>query len=77
MKRAAPPRVEDVELYWTEQPPAMSPRCTWWVSRIKGGWIGNKRTRVMGYYESAAYFGVYIWEWANVLSPLLNERRTS
>jgi hypothetical protein len=25
----------------------------------------------MGYYVASAYFGVYIWEYVHVLSPLL------
>jgi hypothetical protein len=26
----------------------------------------------MGYYETAKFFGVYLWEWLHVLSPLLD-----
>lgn len=29
----------------------------------------------MGYPTSAKHFGVYIWEWINVLAPLLEEMR--
>ena len=25
----------------------------------------------MGYYESSVYFGVYIWEYLNVLAPMM------
>lgn len=70
MKPPAPPRVSDVETFWTE-PPELSPRCKWWMSRIVAGWQRNSRLGGWGYYESAEYFGVYIWEWVNVLSPLL------
>lgn len=72
MKPPAPPRVGDIEAFWGfEPPPVLSPRCDWWVARINGGWRRNRRLGGWGYYESAEYFGVYIWEWINVLSPLL------
>jgi hypothetical protein len=67
----APPRVANIETYWTKPPPERSARCAWWERRIADGWRGNKRTRGMGYYESAEHFGVYIWEWSNVLYPLM------
>lgn len=71
----APPRVADIELFWTEPPPEQSARCAWWVKRIGEGWAGNKRTRIMGYDEAAAYFGVYIWEYVHVLADLLRSKR--
>ncbi len=29
----------------------------------------------MGYYECAAWFGVYLWEWIHVLGPLIRAER--
>lgn len=43
------------------------------MPRINAGWRPNRRLRSMGYHESAEYFGVYIWEYLNVLYPLLVE----
>jgi hypothetical protein len=67
-----PPRVTDKETYWTREPPARSPRCAWWVERINTGWRRNRRVSNMGYYDAAQWFGVYIWEYLHVLSPLLS-----
>lgn len=71
MKPPAPPRVEDVMFYWSYPPPEPSARCIWWLLRIHSGWIGNKRTRCLGYHPAAEYFGVFIWEYLYVLSPEL------
>lgn len=73
MSTAAPARVDNIERYWSEPPPERSPRCTWWVARIDAGWRRNRRLSAMGYYTSAAYFGVYIWEWCEVLWPMLRD----
>ena len=67
-----PPRVADIEQHWGEPPPVRSPRCAAWVTRIRAGWRPNRRISGMGYYDSAEYYGVYIWEYLNVLSPLLD-----
>lgn len=75
MKSPAPPRVVNIDVYWTNPPPEPSQRCIWWEHRIKDGWRRNKRIGKMGYHESAAYFGVYIWEWLNVLAPLLDKNK--
>lgn len=69
----APARVKDHRAYWTSPPAEQSPRCAWWIDRIKAGWRPNRRIRALGYDDSAEFFGVYIWEWLNVLSPLLDE----
>lgn len=72
----APPRVDtydDGECYWGDPPPERSPRCTWWIDRIRAGWRPGKRVARLGYYCAATYYGVYIWEYLHVLSPLLNE----
>lgn len=68
----APPRVNSIEEYWGEDAPVMSARCAYWMQRIAGGWRPSKRIRSLGYYGSADYFGVYISEWLNVLSPMIS-----
>lgn len=65
----APPRIRDPQFGHPAEP---SPRCTWWVSRICAGWRPGKHIRVMGYHQSAEWYGVHIWEYINVLSPLLH-----
>jgi hypothetical protein len=67
-----PARVCDVELYWSEPSICKSARCLMWERRIRDGWRPGKRIRVMGYYSKAQFFGVYIWEYLNVISPLLD-----
>lgn len=70
----APPKVDNIETYWTEEPPDLSPRCRYWIRRIERGWRGNKRFRGKGYSEKAEHLGVYIWEWLHVLSPLFEHK---
>lgn len=69
-----PERVDDHTLYWTDLPPEPSARCTWWVSRIHGGWRPNRRIRREGYEGATVFYGVYIAEYVKVLSPLLEAR---
>lgn len=71
VKDPMPTRVDDIEAYWTEAPPEESSRCRMWRERIATGWRPNKRVSKMGYYESAAFYGVYIWEYINVISGLV------
>lgn len=66
-----PPRVHDHYAYWTDPPPELSARCRAWADRIEQGWRRNKRVGSMGYDQSAEHFGVYIWEYLNVIQPLL------
>ena len=62
-----PPPVDDVEAYWTDPPPDLSQRCRYWHARMSGGFVPNRRIRAMGYYEASRWYGVYIWEYLNVL----------
>lgn len=68
-----PPKVTNIEAFWISSPPERSERCEWWVRRFEDGFVLNKRIAAMGYYERAEFYGVFIWELLNVLSPL--ERR--
>jgi len=63
----------NIETYWTSPPPEPSQRCDIWVAKIKAGWRPNRRIRQMGYYEGAEFYGVYIWEYSNVIQPLIRE----
>lgn len=71
MKSVAPPRVADVYAFWGYPPVELSPRCKWWIRRVGEGWRRNSRISSMGYDESSHYFGIYIWEYLHVLSPLM------
>jgi hypothetical protein len=71
--RNGPPRVDDDERYWADPPPELSPRCVWWVERIKAGWRPNRRIGSMAYGERTSFHGVYVWEYLNVLAPLLRQ----
>ena len=70
-----PTQVEDRYAYWMEPPPEISARCQWWMARIEAGWYPNNRIRTFGYDEAAVFYGVYIWEFLNVIAPLLRRRR--
>lgn len=63
----------DITQFWTAPPPAPSPRLSGWLERLRHGWRPNRRIRSMGYEEAAEFFGVYIWKYFNVLSPLLRK----
>lgn len=66
-------KVGDIQEFWIHQPPELSPRCLEWVDRIRCGWRRNRRIKSMGYYSAAEFYGVFIWEYLNVLLPLLRE----
>ena len=68
-----PPRVDNVERYWTEPPPTRSARCLMWESKIRGGWRPGRRINRLDYYSAAQWYGVYLWEYLNVISPLVDE----
>ena len=69
-----PPRVADHYAYWNESPPERSERCAYWVEQLERGWMPSKYIRREGYDASAAWFGVYIWEYLNVISPMITDR---
>lgn len=73
MKPTTPTQVKDVTEYWTSPPPEQSARAKYWLERLNAGWRPNRRIRQFGYHEAAKFFGVYIWEYINVLSPLINK----
>lgn len=65
-----PPRVDDPERYWGEQPPVLSPRCVWWISKFAQGWRPGRAVRSLGYYSSAFWYGVYLWEYLNIIGRI-------
>lgn len=74
--RPKPPRIRDEERYWSDPPPEPSERCLYWVRQIDRGWLPNRRIGGIGYHGAAVWFGVYLWEYLNVLAPLIGERRS-
>lgn len=72
MTKDIPPKVDDIERYWTEAPSERSPRCSYWLSKIEAGWRPNRRIGQLGYYSAARWFGVYVWEYVTVLAPALS-----
>jgi hypothetical protein len=69
-----PERVHDVYEYWNQAPPEPSARLVYWEQQVEAGWRPNRRIRSFGYAESAEWFGVYVWEWRNVLWPLIEKK---
>lgn len=67
-----PSRVLDIELYWVNSPLFLSQRCLHWLRRFEEGWVRNRRVTALGYYCSAEFFGVYIWEYLHILYPVLS-----
>jgi hypothetical protein len=68
-----PPAVDDRYQYWGEPPPERSPRCEWWVRQIEQGWRPNRRYLREGYDSASELYGVYIWEYLNVIRPMVAE----
>lgn len=74
VERPKPPPVEDRYLYWSDPPHAVSLRCLYWARQIDRGWLPNRRIGSYGYDTSAGWYGVYIWEYLNILFPLIQSK---
>lgn len=61
----------DVTGFWTEPPPKPSEGLKKWMDKIRDGWRPNRRIRSLGYHEAAEFYGVYIWEYINVIGPAI------
>lgn len=66
-----PPPVRDQNAFWSEPPPHQSKRCAWWLEQIVAGWRPNNRIRSYASGEAADWYGVFTWEYLNVISPAL------
>jgi hypothetical protein len=75
LEKPKPPRVSDRYVWWMYQPPHGSERCAYWVRQIEAGWLPNRSISMNGYDSSAAWYGVWIWEYLNVLAPLIDQKR--
>jgi hypothetical protein len=64
-----PPRVADHYAFWRDPPPMMSARCWWWLRQIQRGWRPPRRVRYMGYDSTAQWYGVFMWEYLNLIYP--------
>lgn len=76
LDRPKPPPVPDRYAYWTDEPPEVSSRCSWWLRQIGRGWRPNTHLRRLGYDEMADWYGVYIWECLHLILPRLAACRT-
>lgn len=61
----------NTEEYWDRPPPEPSAGLLKWQAKVRAGWKRNRRINQMGYSDSANFFQVYIWEYLNVLQPML------
>lgn len=72
-----PPAVPDVTAHWNDPPPEASERCTYWVRRYQqGSWTPNRWIRRCGYHSAAEHLGIWIWEYWNVMEPIISETTT-
>lgn len=72
LERPKPPRVDDHYRYWSEPPPERSERCAYWLRQIDRGWRPNRFLRRECCDCSAEWYGVYVWEYLNEISPRLS-----
>lgn len=70
-----PPRVEDGDLYMADPPPEISERCKFWLEQIAKGWRPNKRIRTWCGCCSHDEYGVYVWEFQNLICVALANGR--
>lgn len=66
------PKVDPYE-YWDDPPPQPSPRLRYWLAAVEQGWKPNLRLRRMPCATATRWYGVYRWEYLNVLAPKLRE----
>lgn len=75
LEQPKPSLVTDRYLYWSDPPPSLSDACLYWTRQIDRGWLPNRRIGSYGYDTSAGWYGVYIWEYLNVIYPLIDSKR--
>jgi hypothetical protein len=69
LDRPKPPAVDDCCRYWGDPPPELSERCRYWLRQIERGWRPNRFIRLHCYDCAAEWYGVWIWEYINVIRP--------
>ena len=57
--------------HFPEPPPNPSPRCVYWLRRIRRGWVVPGHVRGDGYSMATKYFGVYVSEYLRKIAPML------
>lgn len=63
--------------YWTDPPPALSPRVEYWLRRLADGtWKPNGRFNLDCYDCRAEWLGVYLWEYLHIVGPALAGRES-
>jgi hypothetical protein len=72
LEHPKPPRVANPYDFWTEAPPERSERCAYWLRQIEHGWRPNKYLAGEGYDAAAHWYGIYIWEYLNLIYPALS-----
>lgn len=81
LEKPKPPRVPDHYAYWNSPPPQISDRCQYWLRQLDRGFIPNRYVRREGYDGTCAWFGVYLWEYLNLIAPAITaamlEHRTT
>lgn len=65
--------VIDVYQYASHPPPEPSAGRVKWEARIRAGFRPNRRLRSLGYSGCSEFYRVYVWEYINVLYPLIVE----
>jgi hypothetical protein len=75
LEKPKPPRVHDHYAFWGDPPPELSSRCEYWVRQMERGWAPNRRIRSKDYDSSAEWYGIYIWEYWNIIHPMVRHRR--
>lgn len=76
LEKPKPPRIPSGQHYdyWGERPPEISARCLYWLRQIERGWLPPARVRCEGYDSASVWYGVYIWEWTNLIYPKVEAR---
>lgn len=72
LENPKPPKVTDYYAYRGAPPAHRSKRCAYWLRQIKRGWRPPIRITRMG-REGASWYGVYLWEYLNVLRPAMGD----
>lgn len=58
-----------------EPAPPRSPRCRYWLTRIRRGWKVPRHIKQYGYSMMVGWFGVYTDEYLRLIAPVLEYRK--